>query len=62
MLQVIVGLQCQFLDYISPVGILVMMLGLPWPLAWHGAALVPVSHLWRGPVDVALGRLQRKYQ
>ena len=37
-------------------------LGLPWAPAWHGAALVPVSQIWRGPVAVAWGGLQVGYQ
>ena len=36
-------------------------LGLPGALAWHGAALVPVSRIWRGPVAAALGGLQFGY-
>ena len=44
------------------VGNLVMMLELPWALAWHGVALVPMSLIWRGPIAAALGELQCEYQ
>ena len=44
------------------VGILATVSELPWALAWHGATLVPMSRIWRGPVAVAWGGLQVGYQ
>ena len=44
------------------VGILAPVSELPWALAWHGAALVPMSQIWRGPIAVAWGGLRVGYQ
>ena len=44
------------------VGNLGPSLGLPWAPVWHGAVLVPVSQIGRGPVAVAWGGLHVGYQ
>ena len=44
------------------VGILVVVLELPWVLVGIGVAMVPVSRIWRGPVAIALGGLHCEYQ
>ena len=43
------------------VGILVAMLGVAMGNGLAGAALVPMSQLWRGPGAVAMGGLQCRY-
>ena len=43
-------------------GILVILLGVAMGAGLAGVGLVPVSHFRRGPIPVALGELQCRYQ